>query len=144
MEEVGDVRSAKWTNTRVGCRSVITSVYIPHTHVHTTYTCTHKHIGIGTRGAGGAWPPPILGIMYIKYAEFILEFILDPPNPVYVPTLLKHVHTCTQTCTHILTTIHTHPCAHTYNGMSTSQVQCRVYCLHILLHTVPHTSGCAM
>ena len=35
-----------------------------------------------------ALAPPILGIMCIKYAEFIFETPFGPSNPVYVPTLL--------------------------------------------------------
>ena len=46
-------------------------------------------IGVGTGGAEGALAPPILGNMYIKYAEFILDtHPFGPPNLVYVPTLL--------------------------------------------------------
>ena len=44
--------------------------------------------GGGGGGAEKALAPPILGIMCIKYAEFILATPFGPPNPVYVPTLL--------------------------------------------------------
>ena len=49
--------------------------------------------GGGGGGGGGAKASPILGIMCIKYAEFILDTPFGPPpppppNPVYVPTLL--------------------------------------------------------
>ena len=49
-----------------------------YTHTCSTYT-GHAHIGVGTEGAEGALAPPILGIMCIKYAEFILDTPLGPP-----------------------------------------------------------------
>ena len=62
------------------------------------YLGTGQLIGVETGGGGpgggqggargGLGPPPILGILYIKYAEFILNTPIGPPNPVYVPTLL--------------------------------------------------------
>ena len=60
------------------------------------YLGTGQLIGVETgRGGGGGGgargglgPPPILGILYIKYAEFILDTPFGLPNPVYVPTLL--------------------------------------------------------
>ena len=44
--------------------------------------------GGGGGGQRGPCPPPILGIMCIKYVEFTP---FGPPNPVYVPTLCKGV-----------------------------------------------------
>ena len=61
-----------------------------------TVSIIHWLCRVGPRGRGGLGPPPILGIMCIKYAEFILDtpFGPPPPNPVYVPTLLSGLALC--------------------------------------------------
>ena len=44
-------------------------------------------IGVGTGGGGGvegALVPPILGIMCIKDAEFILDTPFGPPQPTFL------------------------------------------------------------
>ena len=77
--------------------------------------------GGGGGGAEGALAPPILGIMCIKYAEFILYTPLWAPHPVYVPTLLNALNCTNENSTVVIR--HISVVASIQPGSSTTQTR---------------------